>query len=314
MRTKHILEHGDYLKRIMENLNDTDQARLDKLLEKSLRIKDVHEMIELLNSGANPNAVIGVYSEYSYPISYAVAFGTTEQVKALIEHGANVNVNVNVDARHEKKPFTVLQEAVYRSRSRIVRLLINAGANVNVESKKRGENLIFISVLGFTADVDKKNTIKELIDFGLDVNQTIKDLDLMESTWTGVNPETPLQVAVSKMLPKTVEQLIEMGADPDIKNKEGENCLDMILKMQYDRFRRTLKRNSSWSSEQEKWFSLTKKEICKSLVNAGVDVSSESLNKIKEIFGTDLSWIDFEKHKEKNRSKAAQLAALKMGF
>jgi hypothetical protein len=82
---------------------------------------------ELLNHGADPNAVL--YKDGPTPLNMAVQVGNLEMVKALLAHGANT------DQPYKEKNgnFTVaLKDAIQANNSEIVKELLRAGVKLDV--------------------------------------------------------------------------------------------------------------------------------------------------------------------------------------
>jgi len=98
----------------------------------------------------------------------AIINGDAKAVKALIAAGANVNAEVDRDAKvnAEDKYRTVLMLAAKRGNTDIVKALIAAGANVNV-SKVLGDTALILA-----AEQDNADIVKILIAAGADVEAT----------------------------------------------------------------------------------------------------------------------------------------------
>ena len=125
----------------------------------------------------------------------AICDNDIDAVEALIADGAKVNVK-DYDG-------TPLHTAAWCGCTEIVKMLIDAGADVNAKNSY-GNTPLDLAVRYGHADV-----VNLLIDAGADVNA--KDLD----AWT------PLHVASLYGNIKIIKVLIDFGADVDAKDKYG---------------------------------------------------------------------------------------------
>lgn len=120
--------------------------------------------------------------------------GAYEIVKLLIDAGANVNVL-------DTYGYTPLSDAL--SYADIVKALLDAGADINLGRNER------FPLLHLAAGMAYDQTITVLVNAGADVN----DKDILGNT--------PLIVAINKLLFETVRLLLSLGADPTIKGQLG---------------------------------------------------------------------------------------------
>ena len=158
----------------------------------------------------------------------AAGIGQADAVKLLIDAGANVNAR-------NKNRHTALMKAAYRGntdhaermlRQRMtfslswpastrhadaVRLLIDAGADVNAKTKDGHTALMWAASQGQTA------AVRLLLDAGAGLDHKL--------VWDG---RTALLRAASGNHPKTVKLLIDAGADVNAKRKEGFTALMMM--------------------------------------------------------------------------------------
>ncbi len=129
--------------------------------------------------------------------------GHTTLVKILLEHGANANAGL----------FVPLRGAVKACDPNIVDLLIARGANGNwVEPYGNKESLLIFMQLNKCYDV---SIMKMLVKAGAKVNYAEKD---------GV---TALHCAVRLGEEKAVNALLELGADKNMKKRNGFTACDM---------------------------------------------------------------------------------------
>lgn len=122
-------------------------------------------MLEILiNAGADVN-IKGGFREHTAlfgAISHDHIYGGSEETDFLLEHGANINVG-------DKQGFTPLMEMVLDQDLRMVKKLLEKGANVNSSTIDYGE-----TVLMKAAFHDNPEIIQILLDKGADVNATDK--------------------------------------------------------------------------------------------------------------------------------------------
>ena len=130
------------------------------------------EMIEvLINEGLDVNTS----GEHGTLLHHYAEEDEIEIVKFLIYSGADVN-------SQDTTGRTPLQEAASRGNSKILKLLIDAGGNVNVD--KSGESPLFEAILGNSAGIalafgagdPRIENVRVLLSAGAIVNKRILDL------------------------------------------------------------------------------------------------------------------------------------------
>ena len=104
----------------------------------------------------------------------------------------------------DKRGVPILCIAARAQNRVMVDLLIDAGANVNVQSDDRGNTALMDAVAGGFVEI-----MQNLLEAGTDVNLQSKD------------GQTALIIAVGKGDEKICESLLAYGADPDIEDKLG---------------------------------------------------------------------------------------------
>jgi ankyrin repeat protein len=131
----------------------------------------------------------------------ATFHGYTEIVRLLLAAGANVNIKVN--------DWTPLLEASRRGRLDIIKLLVAAGANLDAKNHL-GDNALTIAVAN-----GQTETVEFLLSIGMNVNaQNNKG-------------ETALMEAAYTRRARIVEILLAAGADVSIKDKSRYTALDV---------------------------------------------------------------------------------------
>jgi ankyrin repeat protein len=122
-------------------------------------------------------------------------------VELLLEYGANVNVQDN-----DKK--TPLHIACCKNDFKIAELLLEHGANVNVQSKKGGN-----TPLHYACRRGNVETVKLLLEYGADVNVQNKD------------EVTPLHIVCKRNNIEIVELLLKEDANINVQEEYGDTPL-----------------------------------------------------------------------------------------
>jgi ankyrin repeat protein len=214
---------------------------------------DIKKVRLLLDKGADVNA-------RSKPGRSALIIacsqsGTSEVVKLLIEKGADFSIG---DARR----ITPLLAATETNDNATIALLLNKGADIKGASAF-GDSLMNAAAMGNTA------VVKTLLAKGADAHavsipqvNTVKNGPIALGSFTAlllaasyggadsvkllldarsdvnardVRGMTPLMLAIAtdRPDPKVIRLLLDKGADPKIKDKNGENAIDWANKYSY---------------------------------------------------------------------------------
>ena len=147
-------------------------------------------------------------------VNYIGPYGTTaiilarsiEIVKILIDAGANINMQDN-------NGNTILMNVSARGQSDILELLLEHGANINIKDKYGR------TAFTYAVSAGNDNIIKILLKNGYNIN-----------TQNNNDGNTALSIAVLSGNSSTVKLLLDYSADHSIKNKYGQTAMDIAKK------------------------------------------------------------------------------------
>lgn len=171
----------------------------------------------LLEAGAK----VQTRSPDGYSVLHAVAVDrNTSIAKLLLAKGADVNAQTTDGVT----PLMATVGSPY-SDSEMALIFIRSGANVNAVDS-RGEAVLCTAAADRSAVV-----VEELLKRGANANVQSKSI--------GFPGYTPLHMAALNGLTETVDVLLRYGADPTIRNAEGQTPLD-ITHVKFDKVREML--------------------------------------------------------------------------
>ncbi|OJJ98474.1 hypothetical protein ASPACDRAFT_122273 [Aspergillus aculeatus ATCC 16872] len=154
----------------------------------------------LLEKGANPNIVAWNWT----PLALSATYNQTENVRTLLEFGPDLEVQYGDDPYNG---YTALGCAVKKERLDSVRLLLEAGANVDHQGSK-GQTPLHDAVR-----LDNPALIQLLLEFRPDVNHAQQE------------GFTPLMYMSPSTRMETLRPLINAGADLEARNRKGLSVL-----------------------------------------------------------------------------------------
>ncbi|OAB82242.1 ankryin [Wolbachia endosymbiont of Laodelphax striatellus] len=140
-------------------MNEREQRELDELLMNSSKGENIQQITELIEAGANINAVTTVQKET--PLHIAVRYVHKEVAELLLNKGANVNAV-------ERRKWTPLHTAVKSGKVEVAELLLDRGANVNAVDN------LDMTPLHFALKYNREELVRLLLDRGANVNAVDK--------------------------------------------------------------------------------------------------------------------------------------------
>lgn len=175
---------------------------LNKLLINSSQGVNIQQITELIEAGADVNAV----NEFRQtPLHKAIELGRRETAELLLDKGANINA-VTIGVKE-----TPLHVAVRCNRKELVELLLNGGANINAVERRRRTPL-HVAV--------RYNSHKELVELLLEKGANVNAVDNLGMT--------PLHFALKYDQEELVGLLLKKGANVNAVDKKGRTPLSMI--------------------------------------------------------------------------------------
>jgi len=208
------------------------QEVLDDAFSFAVRSGQVEAMAFLRERGADVNGIACNGS----PLEWAVIRNRTEAVTWLIAHGADVNRKADF-ARNVGQ--TALHSAAFADNPELARILVEAGADPSIRDEAYDS-----TPLGWALHLDRPNAaaffveacwdrcdLDDLIMAGASAETVGKRLDAdpeQLAGWTGTG--TPLRAAAVSGRVDLVRLLLERGASPDGRSRDGATARDLAQK------------------------------------------------------------------------------------
>lgn len=186
---------GGHLNVVEELILDGADANLNKRNEKLLKLAQGNINFEVVTKyKMMVRAHHFIHEHYKTPLTAASEMGHVSIVELLINAGANVNLNDGYE--------TPLTAACGNGHLNVVEELIKAGSNANLSD---GDKTPLTSACG----QGKFSVVKELVKYGSDVNQSDRE-------------NTPLTAACKGGHANVVEELIKANADVNLSGSNFE--------------------------------------------------------------------------------------------
>ena len=161
---------------------------------------------------------------FTEPMIWAAKYGNLPAVRALLKAGEGINKSLN------PHNWTVLRVATFYSQVALVKELIKAGADVNLQATDvTGPIILNYTALHLAASSCHTPTIMELIKGGADVNIACSD---------GVSP---LHIATEAGHEAGVVALMYAGADINAVMRDGHTPLYVAMHEKHERIVELLK-------------------------------------------------------------------------
>ncbi len=208
---KFCIKNGAPINRKDVNAND---GHNDYPIVRASYMQHMNIVKMLLGANADPD----VSCEHGHtPLMILSERGNVELVKVLLDAKANVH---KVDAEGLNAILTACHRAY--NFAEIIDLLLQAGADINHTCNNGNNGLMHLLeniIIGWHFKLDHE----KLANFKT-VEKVIQLCDVNKGNKKGL---TPLMVTLSKGYLSFVELLLKKGADRLVRNKEGQNSIDI---------------------------------------------------------------------------------------
>eukprot|EP01137_Pigoraptor_chileana_P014642 Opistho-2@69524 len=196
LKRKELVRSGSVVQR--QKSRDTESKAVRRKLLERIEKKASDKIAKMLQQGVDPNFQDEDNGEL--PLSYAVAYGAIDVIKALVAGGAYMDFR-------SKEGFTALHRAAQRGASDSLATLLDLGASPNYRDKSGLTPLYYAAIHG-------QHKCSELL---------LKDYSLVNVTDS--SGWTELHHAAKHGHSYVVEQLIYYGCETDAQNATGNTPL-----------------------------------------------------------------------------------------
>lgn len=205
---------------VYEAIEDNDIKGLKRLIEKepekanraNLRYAIENNRLEiteyLISKGADINHVPDISENAGTILQYSIGYGKREAAKLIIQAGADVNLKV-------KDSYSPLYMAVSRGWFDVTEMLISRGAKIDIDNKT--EPLLYAAV-----EKESKGIVLLLISKCPDIHKLV-------SAKGNYNDEVPLHVAARTGNLEIGKILVRNGADIDALENRGYSPLEVAI-------------------------------------------------------------------------------------
>jgi ankyrin repeat protein len=209
-------------------------AKAEPTADNALRVAVLNNNLKLMedaiNKGANVNFTREDYSDN--PLSLAINNADLPAVEFLLKRGANPNVYVDGNGVINSTP---LLKAIGRQNTALVKLLVEAGADVNMPAhryyqpeQKDLSPLMQAIIAPYTRDT--MDIFDYLLANGADVNYATYDGYTALMVMGAVKHSVYKQEAIYTM----AENVLRKGADRLARNSKGQTALDLALENNFN--------------------------------------------------------------------------------
>ncbi|MBN8827345.1 MAG: ankyrin repeat domain-containing protein [Sphingobacteriia bacterium] len=204
--TIYITGQVDEIPKILGVKKEVEPKKLLDILLCNENIKNPKTIIYLLKKEANPN----IQNEKGYTILHRAAMeGNEAIIDTLLKNGANLSIK-------DKRGLTPFFHAISNGHLKVGELLLENGANINDKQYwyDGGRTLLHMTTIN-----DDNSKITEF----LLINNACPNAKSVRM----FGAETPLHEAVHFENLKIAKLLLQYGADPTIKNYNGNTPFDL---------------------------------------------------------------------------------------
>jgi len=213
-----IITEITYKKQIPVLISKVQKEGLNLKLLESYKNKDFDKMESCLKEGVDPNLK---YND-EYLLIHASVNGNKNAVELLLKYKADINIR-------DTNGSTSLNCSITKNKFEIANMLIDHDANIKIESKSGNTALGWACYIGNPQLVKrlilkhKKNELKEAIN-----NKGSSGWNILYDACYSGNEEI-------------IKTVLEMGADTNVKNNDGNNIFEFCTHSLDKSFRHLIK-------------------------------------------------------------------------